>query len=321
MWDAVQNKKKRIASTLLLIAVTGVLVFYNWIVEAVASAHVMPHTERCDISEIVSKTQQEQKDMKGAYEGFVYDHREKYLEEKEIRMLCEQTGLSMTSVVSLIWQGRAAQLLKLQDIYFAPVTIEEFRTTPLTVSEWLAEEPVQGYKGMPIVDIRDGDILITKNSRFLGWRNGHAGLVVDAEKGLVLEAIMLGSPSQLCRISKWESYPSFLVLRLKEEYMLPEETVGVLYDTTVTDVEENGFKGTVAGNVAAYASEHLVGVPYQLLAGAFESEVLTGTQCAHLVWYAYKQFGIDLDSDGGLFVTPYDIQNSPYLEIVQNYGY
>ena len=48
---------------------------------------------------------------------------------------------------------------------------------------------------------------------------------------------------------------------------------------------------------------------------------LSGTHCAHVIWYAYQQVGIDLDSDGGIFVTPYDIQNSPYLEVIQSYGY
>ena len=122
---------------------------------------------------------------------------------------------------------------------------------------------------------------------------------------------MLGNPSQLCRISKWEKYPSFLVLRLKEEYATREE-----------DDENKGMAAQNTGTaVADYASQELVGVPYKLLAGLYKAEPLSGTQCAHLVWSAYKQFGIDLDSDGGIFVTPYDIQNSPYLEIVQSYGY
>ncbi|GAI02664.1 unnamed protein product [marine sediment metagenome] len=35
--------------------------------------------------------------------------------------------------------------------------------------------------------------------------------------------------------------------------------------------------------------------------------------CSELIWHAYKVSGIDLDSDGGLFVTPDDIANSPHL--------
>lgn len=292
----------------------SVLFLYNWTVEAARTAHVEPKVEMCDIGEILQRK-----------EG------EASLSEVDRRLLCEQTGLGEAVVERLILAGREQELFDIQNIYFAPVVVEEFRTTPLTVSEWLAEDSGFGNKGMSIVDIRDGDILITKNSRFLGWRNGHAGLVVDAEKGLVLEAIMLGSPSQLCRIEKWESYPSFLVLRLREEFEMLRDADGNLRNTMniaegdytdgTLDTTKDTTSKTMAEDIADYASQHLVGVPYQLLAGVWEEESLSGTQCAHLVWYAYKQFGIDLDSDGGLFVTPYDIQNSPYLEVVQSYGY
>lgn len=294
MWDATGSLKNRILSTLLLGAAVSVLFLYNWTTEAVGTAHIQPSELQEDLSEMIEKAE-----SGGG------------LSEAELKFLAGQTGLGVTVIEKLILTGCTQELFTIQNIYFAPVTIEEFRTTPLTVSEWLAEEPVPGYEGMPIMDIQKGDILITKNSRFLGWRNGHAGLVVDAEKGLVLEAIMLGNPSQLCRISKWEKYPSFLVLRLKEEYAVQGKDDG----------DEETVSQNMGAAVADYASEELVDVPYKLLAGLYKTEPLSGTQCAHLVWYAYKQFGIDLDSDGGIFVTPYDIQNSPYLEIVQSYGY
>ena len=47
---------------------------------------------------------------------------------------------------------------------------------------------------------------------------------------------------------------------------------------------------------------------------------LKKTQCSHLVWYPYAQFGYDIDSDGSWLVTPKDITNSEYLEVVQVYG-
>ena len=78
--------------------------------------------------------------------------------------------------------------------------------------------------------------------------------------------------------------------------------------------------------VAEYAREYLVGVPYHVLAGIWErltgssADVPVGTHCSHLVWYAYYQFGYDLDSDGGLIVTPRDIVGSKKLKIIQKYG-
>ena len=45
-----------------------------------------------------------------------------------------------------------------------------------------------------------------------------------------------------------------------------------------------------------------------------------GTQCAHLVWLAYAAYGYDIDSNGGLIVTPKDIAESELFEVVQIYG-
>lgn len=272
---------KRAWSTLALLIVTSVLFLYNWVADAQADAHVMPVAEKYALQKLA---------------GEIIDT------PQEIQLLAQQTGLSEKTIAKMLQENRGAELIRLQEIYYAPITIESLQTTPITVSEWLAEEPITGCQGMPLVDVQNGDILITKNSRFLGWRNGHAGLVVDAEKGLVLEALMLGSPSKLCSIKRWEKYPSFQVLRLKEETSL-------------------------AAKVATYAAENLVNIPYHLLADVLKSPkadelaIPTGTHCAHLVWYAYKQFGMDLDSDGGIIVTPEDIRNSPYLEVVQSYGY
>jgi uncharacterized protein YycO len=66
-------------------------------------------------------------------------------------------------------------------------------------------------------------------------------------------------------------------------------------------------------------------IPYDLVTGIFNSKFkepgeIDGTQCAHLVWEAFKLYGYDLDSDGGGLVTPNDIANSPLLEVVQVYG-
>lgn len=282
--EAIFESKKRLWSILVLVTVTSVLFLYNWVADSVAAVHVMPGMDKCDFSEASWLT----------------------MDQNEIlQFLAGQTGLCEKTVLKLISENRGGELLQLQDIYFAPTQTESFQTTPLTVSEWLVGEDGETCKGMPLVDIQNGDILITKNSRFLGWRNGHVGLVVDAENGLVLEALTIGSPSKICRIGKWEKYPSYQVLRLREEY----NRENLLVDIVV------------------YAEENLVDIPYHLLADVLKSSkadelaIPTGTHCAHLVWYAYDQFGIDLDSDGGIIVTPEDIRNSPYLEVIQSYGY
>lgn len=324
--NELHRRQNRIRSTLIVLSLLGIVFLYNWVVESIAVAHISPRAERINI--------------------------ETWIKEDEIttevkNLLSHQTGLSQKTIEKLLTQGRGEELLKLQEQYFAPVRIRAEQTTPLTVSECLVNESGEVMEGMPLVDLQDGDILVTKNSRFLGWRNGHAGLVIDAEKGLVLEAIMLGTDTKISSVKKWSAYPSFQVLRLKEEYALRGKG------------QENGESSyDIPQLVAEYAGENLLGIPYGLLAGVFDgiitkkSEVIQTTEkpeeelslnlkegiekkqngqvsevtiktthCAHLVWYAYKQFGIDLDSDGGLLVTPYDIQKSECLETIQSYGY
>ena len=92
----------------------------------------------------------------------------------------------------------------------------------------------------------------------------------------------------------WTHYPSFAVLRLK-------------------NTSEQERKA-----IADKAREQMTGIPYHLTAGIWKENA--GTQCAHLVWYAYHQFGYDLDSDGVLIVTPRDLYDSPLLEVIQIYG-
>ena len=68
----------------------------------------------------------------------------------------------------------------------------------------------------------------------------------------------------------------------------------------------------------------MLGVPYRLTTGVFSKKSprnLKTSQCAHFVWYAYKKFGIDLDSNGGKVVKPQDIALSDKVELVQAYGF
>ncbi len=295
-WYAVQRKGRRVGSVLLTLALTIYMLGYNWIYDAVDAAHTMPKVEKIDLQNW---------------------QRARGLDEKQWEILEQQTGLQRDVLQKMISEGRWQQVLEIQEQYFAPVLVKSIKTTPLTITEYVVNEQGSFVKGARLIDVQNGDILITKSSRFLGWRNGHAGLVVDAEQGLVLEAVMLGVNTKLCRLSKWEEYPAFLVLRLKEEYV-----------------------ALVNESVVPYAKEKLVDIPYKLLAGVqdriftegmlrikasdndkVDIPALEGTQCAHLIWYAYKQAGIDLDSDGGLIVTPEDIRNSTYLEVIQSYGY
>lgn len=231
--------------------------------------------------------------------------RKESLTEAEYDVLYQQTGLARIAVDKLLQSGRGDELLKLQQRFFAEKQViceQNF----FLFREMLRDGMRKGEKSLPIMPaLEDGDILITFSSHFLGWRNGHVALVIDAEEGVTLEALTLGENSAILSVDGWQRRPSFMVLRLK------------------------GVSADIRAGIAKYAEENLAELPYQLSAGIWEGisvrkaggeEVLAGTHCSHLVWYAYHLFGYDLDSDGGILVTPKDISESPLLEVVQIYG-
>ncbi len=158
--------------------------------------------------------------------------------------------------------------------------------------EYVADD--LGRRIMPSVfsDLQDGDILVTDSTYCFIYRHGHAALVVDAEKGVTLESFGIGTKSRLSSVSEWRRYPHVLVLRLNA----PEE---------------------LRSAVAQYAKENLVDIPYSLRTGMIDDkdmdEEYWGTQCAHLVWVAFKKFGYDIDGDNGWLVTPADFVKSPLL--------
>ncbi len=208
--------------------------------------------------------------------------------------------------------------------YFRPLFLLSLFLLPLLlVAEW--PTALEGSCGVDASVLEPGDILITFDSNIPGWHGGHAALVVDAEKGEILEATCIGSDSVRCSLERWGDYSSFAVLRLQG-----------------AGIEERQ-------EIADYAAGRLTGLPYRLTAGIFPraaekiskrleplgleslgleslglgtgewgagGDSVAGTHCSHLIWYAYRHFGYDLDSDGGLIVTPGDLYRSPELERV-----
>lgn len=144
-------------------------------------------------------------------------------------------------------------------------------------------------------DIQDGDILVTDSTYCLCFRHGHAALVIDAKQGITLEAFGIGTKSEYSSVSDWRRYPHVIVLRLKA----PPE---------------------IRKAVVKYAKKYLVGIPYMLSPGMIDDKDMDGsywgTQCAHLVWAAFKACGYDVDGDGGWLVTPQDFTISGLLQIV-----
>lgn len=215
------------------------------------------------------------------------------LTDEDYELLYRQTGLTKLGIDGLLEAGKKSQILKIQEFYFEEHSVSCERFNPFTYSEKLDDI-------IPLAELEDGDIVVTATTHVSGWRLGHAALVVDGSQKKLAEAFGPGDLSELTYISSFTDLADIMILRPK-------------------------FSQEFRSEVAAYAQENLIGVPYSFATGILSPKYregkFTDTQCAHLVWYAYKHFGVDLDSNGGLVVTPPEIANSPYVEVVQIYGF
>ncbi|MEE0775506.1 MAG: hypothetical protein U0M15_00390 [Bacillota bacterium] len=216
------------------------------------------------------------------------------LNMKEFDLLYRQTGLSASAAVTLANQGKATQILDYQNALFHKAEYKTLSTNLCTGEETLTA-PEEDLLAFP--DLQDGDILVTAAAHTLGWRHGHCGLVIDAEKGEILEAFTWGKPSEICSLKKWLRYPNVIQLRLKES--------GTSQNT-----------GLLAAN---HGRAELNGVPYSLFSDFHQdSDTPKTTHCAHLIRDSYLPYGIELKR--GFLVTPKDIANSDDFNVIQVRG-
>lgn len=227
-------------------------------------------------------------------------------DEEDYRLLLCQTGLGRPAVDRLLSAGEAgkATLLTIQQQFFAPAQVV---CDPLL--DWFTlEDHLQNADGEQVyapylADLQPGDIILTLSTHSLGWRHGHAGLVVETQDGLAtLECVVLGTNSTVMNAGHWRRYSNFAVLRVK-------------------DLDAQARRAC-----ADYAMERLLDVPYHLSAGFIGPKApdpdsfYFGLHCSYLVWYAWNAMGYDLDSDGGRLASTYDLLHSDRLELVQIYG-
>lgn len=228
------------------------------------------------------------------------------LTDEEYETLFLQTGLGRAGVDAWLALGQAGTqaILDTQEAFFRS---PQSACDPLAVTTWEdhhVDESGNIVYGFPMAPLEDADVLLSFSTHTLGWRHGHAGLVVDGDEGLTLEAVLIGSDSAVVHAAHWASYTTYLHLRLRD--LTPQQQ----------------------SEITSFAWSRLDGIPYHLTSGIFSPNKLQdpessglGAQCAYLVWYALAQAGgYDTDSDGGRIVTVGDIAQSPLFEVVQVYG-
>lgn len=274
---------RRIAFVLLAV-LFGIIAFLALLCAALliadaavdASARVLPSYAREDIAQLLERESWSESDYETLY---------------------LQTGLGRAALDEM--KDDPERILTFQDALFYDGDLAHEEVAVTTKRDIFADTRYRA----PMVDLQDGDVLITSTCHSFGWRNGHAALVVNGANGSLLESVSLGIPSTITAYgSDWFCYgTNFMVLRLK-------------------DAGEEA-----RAEIAQTARERLYNVPYSLTVGFLspkdQGETPQGTHCSHLVWQAYHYFGYDIDSDGGPLCTAQDISRSDLFEVVQVFGF
>lgn len=221
--------------------------------------------------------------------------------EADYDLLYHQTGLGKSAIDDILKQKDGKEtILRFQKNFLTPVDFDCEFINPLTREENCIDKATGDYKpGFELAPHRKGDVLVSISTHTLGFRHGHAAIVTGEDT--TIESIMLGYNSIPQDIEKWRYYTTFLMLRLKG---VPQKTLDEIVDYTLENMNDK---------------------PYTPFTGLLTPknppiESLTATQCAHLVWYPFKQFGYDIDANKGWLVTPRDIGQSDLFEIVQIFG-
>lgn len=278
----IKRKKRVVIIVLILAAVTALWLFLQHIYPHFRSPFV-PSYPSVDLSDPLSKSA---------------------LSEEDYQLLFTQTGLGKPAIDDLLALGDAGktQILDTQTAFLNHPGEASCEPLGITTREhrFLDEDGRIRYM-VPLAPLKNGDIVVTLSTHTAGWSHGHAGLVVDAENGVTLESVVLGSLSSQMNVNHWRSYSTLAVLRPKAD----DET---------------------RQKVVQLALDKLDNIPYSLVSGAFGDKLqpLDGAHSAHcgyLPWYAWMAVGIDLDSDGGRIAAPEDFLHSPNLEVVQVYGF
>lgn len=256
----------------VVFALAVVFAFFM-ICDAVAhnTARTVPNYPRQDLSAVLAKEEWSDED---------YD------------LIYRQTGLTRAYFEGLDARPDEEFILRCQNDLFFEGEYEHDADTFGTAHDYFPDE----YFAM--VELEPGDVLISASVHTMGWKNGHAALVVGGSS--VLQAFGVGTVSDIVSPTWFRRAANFMVLRPKLEK-------------------------SEADRVVSWALENMNGVEYSLFTGIFSPKDQTDdprdTQCAHLVWQAYYACGYDIDSTGGPVVSPKNIANSDLFEVIQVNGF
>ncbi len=214
------------------------------------------------------------------------------LSNEDYKLLYYQTGLSKSGLNDTLAERGIDGVLEFQDGVFGEYKVNDYKFAPFCHYYSI-------NKKMPIVPVQNGDIIVSSSTEFSFWSVGHCAMVVDAENGVVVEAIGIGSESKYGTLSSILRRGNFIILRPTVE---PK----------------------VLNKIIDYTTSNLIGIKYDPTIGILSRkyvEDIKYTHCAHIFWYAFYKHGIDIDSNGGPVVTPKDISHSEHFKLIQVSGF
>lgn len=234
------------------------------------------------------------------------------LNEEDYKVLFEQTGLTKIGIDRAKERGSFEIVYDIQQSYFQKRGVEKFRYAPLVCTDYLDGETAE------IIFLERGDIILSSSTHFSGFRIGHSAIVTNGNSYEIYQSNQVGISNGFSNAYEmFANRTNFMVLRIKPEYF------------SENGVDDESYRENLA-RVSEYISTEFADVPYDFTTGVFtKKDSMKATSCAHLLWYGFKhfddenggKFNLDLDSNGGLLVVPKDISKSPYVELVQTFGF
>ena len=234
-------------------------------------------------------------------------------DESDYRILFEQTGLTKIGIdrakaKSTGWD----KVLAIQKSYFKERGMEKFKYAPLVCTDYLDGDPAE------MIILERGDIIISSSTHFSGFRIGHSAIVTNGMSGIVYQSNQVGVANGYSyAYEMFANRTNFMVVRIKPEYF------------SENGVDDESYRDNL-DRVTKYIESEFTEVPYSIFTGVFtKKDGMRATSCSHLLWYGFMhfddenggKFNLDLDSNGRVLVMPKNISESPYVELVQTFGF
>ena len=242
----------------------------------------------------------------------IYDKPE--LDGNDYKTLFEQTGLTRIGIDRARAKGDYGwnTVLAIQESYFKKRGVKKYRYAPLVCTEYMDGDTAE------LIFLEQGDIIISSSTHFSGFRIGHSAIVTDGDNAEIYQSNQVGvSNGYSDAYEMFATRTNFMVLRIKPKYF------------SENGVDDASYRNNLE-RVTEYISKRFTEVPYSFVTGVFtKKDSMKATSCAHLLWYGFKhfddenggKFNLDIDSNGRLLVVPKNIAESPYVELVQNFGF